>query len=122
MGASPTHAQRPPFHDENPTIAKLERWMPRGIGVVAVVLLLAGTVALGVIKGGHGEDFPWRAERYPQRRRQRRWLPNYLCCHHWPQTAFRKTEVLAVGGVNGRSSLLFLDAAAARPRQAGMKG
>src|SRR5689334_20157007 len=50
-------AYRRPFHDENPTIAKLERWMPRGIGVVAMVLLLAGTVALGVVRGGHSEDF-----------------------------------------------------------------
>src|ERR1700754_4407778 len=50
-------AHRSSFHDEHPTIAKLERWMPRGIGVAAMVLLLAGTVALGVVKGGHSDNF-----------------------------------------------------------------
>ena len=96
-------------------IAFLERHLPRRAGVAATVLLLSGTAGLGVVKGGHLEAFTSALSD------TRNGLAN--------SAGFRTTavaingrkqlsqdEVLASGGVNGRSSLLFLDAAAVRDK------
>jgi cell division protein FtsQ len=96
-------------------IAVLERHVPRRAGIAATALLLLGSAGLGVVKGGHLEQFIAGVSD------ARNALAN--------SAGFRITtvaingrrqlsqdEVLAVGGVNGRSSLLFLDAAAVRDR------
>ena len=100
--------------DEQPLrlIAFVER-LPRRAGLVATLLLLAGSAGLGVVKGGHLDDFLTSLSD------TRNALAN--------SAGFRITsvaingrkqlsqdEVLAIGGVNGRSSLLFLDAASVR--------
>jgi cell division protein FtsQ len=93
----------------------LERYLPRRAGITATVLLLLGSAGFGIVKGGHVEEL---TSTFSDTRNA---LAN--------SAGFRITavgingrkqltqdEVLAIGGVNGRSSLLFLDAATVRDR------
>jgi cell division protein FtsQ len=99
-------------------IALLERYLPNRLGVVATVLMLSGSAGLGIVRGGHLEELTTAVSD------ARNALAN--------SAGFRITsvaingrrqlsqdEVLAIGGVNGRSSLLFLDAEAVRDRLKG---
>ena len=96
-------------------IVLVERYVPQWAGAVASVLLLGASAAFGIVKGGHLQDFTTALSD------TRNAMAN--------AAGFRITavaingrrqlsqdEVLAVGGVNGRSSLLFLEAAAVRDR------
>src|SRR6195952_2680232 len=93
----------------------LERYIPHRAGIAATVLLLLASAVFGVVKGGHVEELTTAL------RDTRNALAN--------SAGFRITavaingrkqltqdEVLAIGGVNGRSSLLFLDAAVVRDK------
>ena len=97
----------------NRAIALLERYVPRRLGTVLTLVILGGSAALGVTRGGHVD------EAIAALSDTRNALAN--------AAGFRITsvvingrkqltqdEVLAIGGVNGRSSLLFLDAASVR--------
>ena len=99
----------------NRVIALLERYLPRRFGFTATVLMLLGSAGLGVVKGGHVDTFTAALGD------TRNALAN--------SAGFRITavaingrkqlsqdEVLGIGGVNGRSSLLFLDAATVRDK------
>jgi cell division protein FtsQ len=99
----------------NRLVAWLERHLPRRFGLTATVLILLGSVGLGVVKGGHVDTFTAALGD------TRNALAN--------SAGFRITaiaingrkqlsqdEVLGIGGVNGRSSLLFLDAATVRDK------
>jgi cell division protein FtsQ len=90
-------------------IAWIERYAPKRVGVAATVLMLLGSAGLGIVKGGHVDEFTAALSD------ARNALAN--------SAGFRiktvvingrkqlsQDEVLAIGGVNGRSSLLFLDA------------
>src|SRR6202790_1101827 len=102
--------------DEPPRlIALLQRYLPRRAGIIATVLLLLCSAGLGIVRGGHLEQFIAGLSD------ARNALAN--------SAGFRITtvaingrrelsqdEVLATGGVNGRSSLLFLDAASVRDK------
>jgi cell division protein FtsQ len=104
--------------EQNPPsrlIALLERYIPHRAGVAATVLMLLGSAGFGIVKGGHLDELTAAASD------TRNAIAN--------SAGFRITtvgingrkqltqdEVLAIGGVNGRSSLLFLDAAAVRER------
>jgi cell division protein FtsQ len=94
-------------------IALLERYLPNRVGVAATALILLGSTGFGIVKGGHVEELTSALSD------TRNALAN--------SAGFRITsvaingrkqltqdEVLAFGGVNGRSSLLFLDADAVR--------
>ncbi len=96
-------------------IAVVERYLPNRVGVAATVLILLGSTGFGIVKGGHVEELTSALSD------TRNAIAN--------SAGFRITsvaingrkqltqdEVLAIGGVNGRSSLLFLDAAAVRDR------
>jgi cell division protein FtsQ len=113
---SPPAKSRREARSDPPTrlIAFLER-LPRRAGLIATLLLLAASAGLGIVKGGHLEKFLTAVSD------TRNALAN--------SAGFRITsvaingrkqltqdEVLAVGGVNGHSSLLFLDAASVRER------
>jgi cell division protein FtsQ len=106
-----------PQREPNPhrLIAFLERYLPNRVGVAATVLILLGSAGFGIVKGGHVEELATALSD------TRNAFAN--------ATGFRITavaingrkqltqdEVLAIGGVNGRSSLLFLDAEAVRDR------
>jgi cell division protein FtsQ len=96
-------------------IAFFERYVPRRAGVAATVLMLLGSAGLGIVKGGHLEELTSALSD------TRNAIAN--------SAGFRVTavaingrkqltqdEVLAIGGVNGRSSLLFLNAAVVRDK------
>ncbi|MGH6642266.1 MAG: cell division protein FtsQ/DivIB [Bradyrhizobium sp.] len=99
----------------NRLILWLERYLPNRLGVALTVLMLLGSALLGIVKGGHVDELVAGLSD------TRNALAN--------SAGFRITtvaingrkqlsqdEVLAVGGVNGRSSLLFLDAATVRDK------
>src|SRR3984893_12184243 len=107
--AKPTLDREPPDR----WIALVERYWPRRSGIAATVLILLGSLSLGLVKGGHVEEFTTALSD------TRKVIAN--------SAGFRITsvaingrkqlsqdEVLATGGVNGRSSLLFLDASTVR--------
>ncbi|MHC2439647.1 cell division protein FtsQ [Bradyrhizobium sp. USDA 4451] len=111
-------AKRPQLIDREPPnryILMVERYLPRRIGLVATLALLFGSLGFGIVKGGHVEEFTTALSD------TRNALAN--------SAGFRITtvgingrkqlsqdEVLAIGGVNGRSSLLFLDADTVRAK------
>jgi cell division protein FtsQ len=115
-----SHQAKPtPAADRSQFAARLlelvESYLPHRAGTIATVALLLGTVWLGVVKGGHVEEVSTAFSD------ARNTLAN--------SAGFRITavaingrkqltqdEVLAIGGVTGRSSLLFLDAVAVRDR------
>src|SRR5882672_3312843 len=99
----------------NRLILWLERYLPDRTGVALTVLMLLGSAGLGIVKGGHLDKLTAALSD------TRNALAN--------SAGFRITavaingrkqlsqdEVLAIGGVNGRSSLLFLDAATVRDK------
>ena len=109
--ARPSLEREPP----HPAIALIERYLPNRAGVAATVLMLLGSAGLGIVKGGHVEELTSALSD------TRNAIAN--------SAGFRITtvaingrkqltqdEVLGTGGVNGRSSLLFLDAAAVRDK------
>jgi cell division protein FtsQ len=102
-------------HHPHRLIAFLERYVPHRAGVAATVLMLLGSAGFGIVRGGHVEEL---ASALSDTRNA---IAN--------SAGFRITsvaingrkqltqdEILAIGGVNGHSSLLFLDAAAVRDR------
>jgi cell division protein FtsQ len=96
-------------------IARLERYLPRRIGVTATILLLLGSAGLGVVKGGHLDELTARLSD------TRNALANSAGFRITSvaingRSQLSQDEVLATGGVNGRSSLLFLDAATLREK------
>jgi cell division protein FtsQ len=117
LGLDRVRARRPLEREENPhrLIALLERYLPHRAGVAATVLMLLGSAGFGIVKGGHVEELTLALSD------ARNAIAN--------SAGFRITavaingrkqltqdEVLAIGGVNGRSSLLFLDAAVVRDK------
>src|SRR5882724_7990833 len=109
--ARPVIDREPP----NRLVQWLENYLPNRTGIALTVLMLLGSATLGVVKGGHVDELVAALSD------TRNALAN--------SAGFRITtvaingrkqlsqdEVLAVGGVNGRSSLLFLDAATVREK------
>jgi len=108
---------RPLLHRQQPhwLISLLERHLPHRAGVAATVLVLLGSAGFGIVRGGHVDELTSALSD------TRNAIAN--------SAGFRITavaingrkqltqdEVLAIGGVTGRSSLLFLDAAGVRDR------
>jgi cell division protein FtsQ len=109
--AKPVVEREPPPR----VVALVERYAPRRVGITMTVLLLIGSCGFGIVKGGHLQDFITAVSD------TRNALAN--------SAGFRITsvaingrkqlsqdEILAIGGVSGRSSLLFLDADAVRDK------
>jgi cell division protein FtsQ len=96
-------------------IAWIERHVPHRAGVVATALLLLGSAGLGIVKGGHADELGAALGD------SRNAFANSIGFRITEvaingRKQLSQDEVLAIGGVNGRSSLLFLDAAAVRDR------
>jgi cell division protein FtsQ len=115
--AKPPKITKPAIERKPPPriVSWIERHVPRRAGLAATLFLLAGSAWLGIVKGGHLEKFTAAVTD------TRDALAN--------SAGFRITsvvingrrqltqdDVLGIGGVNGHSSLLFLDAAAVRDR------
>lgn len=97
----------------NRVIALLERYVPRRLGTALTLIILGGSAALGVTRGGHVD------EAIAALSDTRNALANAAGFRITSVTIngrkqLTQDEVLAIGGVNGRSSLLFLDAASVR--------
>jgi cell division protein FtsQ len=93
----------------------VERYVPRRAGLFATLLLIAASAGLGIVKGGHLDEFLTAVSD------TRNALANSIGFRITAvaingRRQLSQDEVLAVGGVNGRSSLLFLDAGAVRDR------
>ena len=96
-------------------IALLERYVPRRAGVAATVLLLLGSAFFGAVKGGHLHEFgATLADARDAVANSAGFRITSVVINGRRQLT--EDEVLASGGVNGRSSLLFLNAAAVRDR------
>src|SRR6201996_2426977 len=94
-------------------VAWVERHVPRRGGIAATVLLLLASAGFGIVKGGHVDEFTAALSD------TRNAIANSLGFRITTvaingRKQLSQDEVLAIGGVNGRSSLLFLDAAAVR--------
>jgi cell division protein FtsQ len=96
-------------------VALIERYVPNRAGVAVTALILLGSAGFGIIRGGHVEELAAALSD------TRNAIAN--------SAGFRITtvaingrkqltqdEVLVIGGVNGRSSLLFLDAEVVRDK------
>jgi cell division protein FtsQ len=96
-------------------IALLEKYTPRRIGVTLTAIILLGSAGLGIVKGGHVDEFVQGLD-------DARNAVATIAGFRIAQVAISgrkqltQDEVLAIGGVTGRSSLLFLDAAAVRDK------
>ena len=100
---------------QNRFILLLERYLPRRVGVIATVTILLGSAAFGIVKGGHVDELTTALSD------TRNALANAAGFRVATvvingRKQLSQDEVLAVGGVNGRSSLLFLDAATVRDK------
>jgi cell division protein FtsQ len=110
-------AKRLTEREANPhrLIAWFERAIPSRIGVVATVIILLGSAGLGIIKGGHVDEVTTALSD------ARNAMANSVGFRITAvaingRKQLTQDEVLAIGGVNGRSSLLFLDAATVRDK------
>ncbi|WNV09060.1 cell division protein FtsQ/DivIB [Tardiphaga sp. 709] len=99
----------------NRFIAMLERYVPRRVGIAATVLMLTGSVAFGVVKGGHVDEVvaAFQDTRNAAANAAGFRIASVILNGRKQLT---QDEILAIGGVNGRSSLFFLDAAAVRDK------
>ena len=96
-------------------IILLERYVPRRIGAISTVLMLLASAILGVVKGNHVDEVIAALSD------ARNAAANSVGFRIASVTIngrkqLTQDEILAVGGVNGRSSLLFLDAAVVRDK------
>lgn len=111
--AQPQRLVRP--EPQHGLIAVLERWLPRRVGVAFTALILLGSAGMGIVKGGHVDEFVQALDD------TRNGAAN-LAGFRIKQVAISgrkqltQDEILAIGGITGRSSLLFLDAAAVRDK------
>jgi cell division protein FtsQ len=99
----------------NRLIAFIERHLPRRAGVAATVLLLLGSAGFGIVRGGHLEVFiAALSDARNATANSAGFRITAVAINGRKQLT--QDEVLAIGGVNGRSSLLFLDAATVREK------
>jgi len=106
-----TIERRPPSR----VIVWIERHLPRRFGLTATALILLGSAGLGVVKGGHAEQF---AAFVGDTRNAMANSAGFriIAVAINGRKQLSQDEVLGIGGVNGRSSLLFLDAATVRDK------
>lgn len=99
----------------NRIIMLLERYAPRRVGIVATIAVLIGSLGLGVVKGNHIDEV---VEALSDARNAAANAAGFRIASVTMNGRKQLTqdEILAIGGVTGRSSLLFLDAATVRDK------
>lgn len=111
------HSNAPePTHDDLPRIIHtVQRRLPRRAGVFATLGLLAASLALGTIKGNHLDEV---TSAFNEARNATANAVGFRITHVaiTGRRQLNQDEVLAIGGVTGSSSLLFLDAATVRDK------
>src|ERR1700742_1258145 len=96
-------------------IAFMENRLPRRTGLAATLLLLTASTGLGVVKGGHLEAFiATLSEARNAIANSAGFRITSVAINGRKQLT--QDEILAIGGVNGHSSLLFLDASSVREK------
>jgi cell division protein FtsQ len=96
-------------------IALMERYLPNRVGVAATLVLLLGSAGFGLVRGGHVEELTSTLSDVRNAvANSIGFRINTVAINGRKQLT--QDEVLAVGGISGRSSLLFLDAAAVRDK------
>ena len=100
---------------ESRFIARIEERLPRNLGTAATLLILLGSLGIGVVRGGHVE---FMVEALRDARDAVANAAGFRIAHVaiWGRKNLSQDEVLAIGGVTGRRSLLFLDPANVRER------
>ena len=106
-----------PVHDEDlpRLLAALHRRLPRRFGLAATVVILLAALGLGAVKGDHVDAIVTGLSdaRNAAANAVGFRITNVAITGRKQLT---QDEVLAIGGVTGRSSLLFLDAATVRDK------
>jgi len=93
----------------------VERYLPNRFGLTLTVLMLLGSAGLGIVKGGHVDEFMVAlSDTRNAFANSAGFRITEIAINGRKQLS--QDEVLAIGGVNGRSSLLFLDAAIVRDK------
>src|SRR5947209_502812 len=89
--------------------------VPRGVGMAAVVLLILSSIAYGTVEGGH---VPTIVNAFKEARDQAANAAGFRIksVALSGNVHVSREEVLAVAGITGTTSLLFLDVAAVRER------
>jgi cell division protein FtsQ len=109
--AKPSLEREPPHR----LLGWIEQHLPNRAGIAATVLILLGSTGFGIVRGGHVDELTSALSD------TRNAIANsagfrIISVGINGRKQLTQDEVLAIGGVNGRSSLLFLDAAAVRDR------
>jgi cell division protein FtsQ len=91
---------------------------PRGAGAFAAAALIASSVAYGVVKGGHADDIVAQVQDFADTAANAAGFGISEVALDG-EAQLSREGILALAGVTGRSSLLFLDAARARARLIG---
>lgn len=99
----------------NRVVLWIERHLPRRFGLTATVLILLASGGFGIVKGGHLDAFTaFLSDTRNALANSAGFRIASVAING--RTQLSQDEVLGIGGINGRSSLLFLDAAAVRDK------
>jgi len=112
----PPALARPARHDHpGRIVALVERYAPRRAVLTMTLVLVCSSAAFGVVKGGHLDEV---AAALSDARNAAANVAGFRIASVAIDGSRQLShdEILAIGGVNGRSSLLFLDAATVRDR------
>jgi cell division protein FtsQ len=104
--------------EPRPKLIAVLEGLPKRTGIAATALLLLGSAGLGIVRGGHVDELSTALSD------ARNAAANYVGFRITTvaingRKQLTQDEVLASGGVNGRSSLLFLDPAVVRDKLKG---
>lgn len=96
-------------------LAKIERTLPRWTGTTATAAILLATAITGVVKGGHTGEITAQFADWRDAAANAAGF-RIASAAVVGRKQLTQDEVLAMGGVTGRSSLLFIDAATVRAK------
>ena len=105
---TPARAPRP-----DGMLERLDRTLPRWVGIGATTVILLATAVTGVVKGGHADAITAQLADWRDAAANAAGF-RIASVAVIGRKQLTQDEVLAIGGVTGRSSLLFIDAATVR--------